>query len=188
MQRFSPATVYPEIGLFRHTPHFRVPVEEQPLTLDMVHTISALARKQHGAARYYCFPTASSTAEAIWVHPRGLGFNHKDLNLAHLFPNGCSSDAICVLPGTDLVLPVSWRIYIGNARYRSPLNECIKTKFDIDWPGNVVMVKRRRNSDALTKVSIGEEEFADVILELWLKEFIHVQNRLGLKLLFHSSV
>ncbi|KAJ7829048.1 hypothetical protein B0H13DRAFT_1536388, partial [Mycena leptocephala] len=65
----------------------------------------------------------------------------KDLNLPNVFPNGCTSVCVAVLPGTDHRLQQAWRIYIDTGRYPAPLNKCIRKKFDVDWPGNIVMVK-----------------------------------------------
>ncbi|KAJ7730778.1 hypothetical protein B0H16DRAFT_1733630 [Mycena metata] len=131
--------------------------------------------------------SAATSGEALWVVPRGEGFDYKDFEMPNVFPNGCISIYVPTLPGTDLELQAAWRIYIDSGRYAAPMNKCVKHKFNVDWPGNIVMAKHRRRSDHIAQVAYGEEDFADVVLALWLKEFVHVKNRLGVKLFFHSE-
>ncbi|KAJ7476312.1 hypothetical protein B0H11DRAFT_1727301, partial [Mycena galericulata] len=114
----------------------------------------------------YILATSSGEAEPMWVVPRGEGFDYKDFQLASVFPNGCTSVFVGFVPGTDMILPCAWRIYIDTGRYPAPMNICIKKKFGVDWPGNIVMAKHRRRSDHIAQVAYGEEDFADVILGL----------------------
>ncbi|KAJ6464315.1 hypothetical protein DFH09DRAFT_1346828 [Mycena vulgaris] len=166
-------------GLWRHAPFYKLPIREKPLSSGMIQSLSAYAKPKLGSKRFYTFPTSSQSAEAMWVSPRGNGYDYKDFDLRNVFPNGCISVHISILPGTDMALPSAWRVYIDNGRYPAPSNACIQHKFNVDWPGNIVLVKHRRRSDHIAQVAYGEEDYADVILGLWLKEFMHVNNALG---------
>ncbi|KAJ6507219.1 hypothetical protein C8R47DRAFT_1066100 [Mycena vitilis] len=149
--------------------------------------LNGLSDQKSGAKRYYLLPTSCSDSEPLWVVPRGLGFAWTDLDLPNVFPNGCHSMCIKLLPGTDLQLPTAWRIYMDTGRYAAPMNQSVKKKFGVDWAGNIVMAKHRRRSDRIAQVACGEEDFADVILSLWLREFMYVKDRLGARLHFGSS-
>ncbi|KAJ6579176.1 hypothetical protein DFH09DRAFT_1310527 [Mycena vulgaris] len=175
-------------GVWRSPPHFRVPVREKPLSRGMVSSLSANAKKKAGAKRFYVLATSSEEAEPMWVVHRGDSFDCKDFEFPNVFPNGCTSVSVTSVPGTDMVLQSPWRIYFDTGRYAAPLNQCVKRKFNVDWTGNILMIKHRRRSECIAQVSYGEEDFADVILGLWLKEFFHVKNRLGVKLHFKSSL
>ncbi|KAJ7197892.1 hypothetical protein C8J57DRAFT_1487631 [Mycena rebaudengoi] len=160
--------------VWRHAPFFEGPVSSRPLSRAMVKSLSSIYKKTSGAKRAYAFPTGADSPEPLWVVTRGTEYDHKDLELAHVFPNGCMSVWVGEVPGTEMRLPTAWRIYIESGRHSAPLNQCIKNKFGVEWPGNIVMIKHRRRSDHIAQVPGPEEDFADVILALWLKEFIQV--------------
>ncbi|KAJ7490411.1 hypothetical protein B0H11DRAFT_2229303 [Mycena galericulata] len=167
---------------------WRLPVEEKPLSLGVIKGLSASAKTAKGAKRFWSFPTSSDEPDALWVAPRSHGFSFKDFDLSHIFPNGCVSVCIQKVPGTDMDLPADWRIYIDSGRFVAPLNKCVKKKFGIDWPGNIVLVKHRRKSEEhIVNISCGEEDYAYVLLGLlssWLKQFIHVKQSMGVTLHF----
>ncbi|KAJ7603540.1 hypothetical protein DFH06DRAFT_938792, partial [Mycena polygramma] len=93
------------------------------------------------------YPCGSSTQEAIWLPPRGGDFDHLDLSLANITPNGCYSQRISRVPGTDVPLLTAWRVYFDTCKYYAPLNQCILKRFGIKWYGNVLMVKQRNGGD-----------------------------------------
>ncbi|KAJ7040614.1 hypothetical protein C8F04DRAFT_923479, partial [Mycena alexandri] len=96
------------------------------------------------------------------------GGDYLDLNLPLLFPNGCMSLRIPNVPGTNIPLPSGWRIYVESGRYPAPPNEAVMTRFNKRWNGNILMVKHRRNSDYVNYVTRKEDDFAHVILSLWV--------------------
>ncbi|KAJ7629948.1 hypothetical protein DFH06DRAFT_1005538, partial [Mycena polygramma] len=113
------------------------------------------------------YPTSSDSAEALFVTPQDPGFDFKSFELDHIFPNGYISVRINKAPGTTITLPSAWRIYMDSGRCAAPLNSCIKHKFGLDWAGNIVLIKHRRNnSDHIAQISTKEEDYADVILNL----------------------
>ncbi|KAJ7821151.1 hypothetical protein B0H13DRAFT_1660551, partial [Mycena leptocephala] len=112
------------------------------------------------------YPCGSSTQQDLWIPTRGGSFDHLDLFLANIFPNGCYSLRIARVPGTDVPLPTAWRVYFDTGRYRAPVNQCIWSRFNIKWAGNVVMVKHRRRSDHVAQVRREEDECADILLAL----------------------
>ncbi|KAJ7683372.1 hypothetical protein B0H17DRAFT_1205230 [Mycena rosella] len=180
-------------GVTRHGSYLRVaepflwrlPIREKPLSDGMVRGLSAAAKIRSGAKRFYVYTTSGTNGEGIWVAPRVHDLDFKDFDLSNVFPNGCISVVVNMVPGTNMPLPSTWRIYMDSGRYPAPLNASVQNKFGVEWPGNLVLGKHRRGSDVhIAHIAGGEEDFVEVILGLWLKQFIHVKSAMGAKLHF----
>ncbi|KAJ7186928.1 hypothetical protein C8R46DRAFT_1024898 [Mycena filopes] len=160
-----------------HECFFLEPIVEQPLNDQMVKAMSQAA----GSRRCWCYPSGSEKAMDIWLPNRGGTYSAVDLFLANLFPNGLYSLRIARLPGTNILLPTAWRIYFDTGRYMAPMNQCIWDLFKIKWHGNVILVKHRRGAATLVQVRPNEDEYADMLLALWLKQFLHVRDNLDVR-------
>ncbi|KAJ6501444.1 hypothetical protein C8R47DRAFT_970060, partial [Mycena vitilis] len=122
--------------------------------------------------RVCCFPSGSTTPEPLWLVGRGPGFKDADLELADVFPNGCYSVRIRKMPGTQYRFRDGWRIYFNTGRYSAPVNQCVWSRFEIEWRGNIVMVKHARRSNVILPVDEAEDLVADVVLaQLVIRSF-----------------
>lgn len=72
------------------------------------------------------------------------------------------------LPGTRFRLRKGWRVYFDTGRYSAPPNQCVSSKFDVEWKGNLVLVKHRRKSNVILPVLRSDGEVADLLLALWV--------------------
>ncbi|KAJ7135275.1 hypothetical protein C8R43DRAFT_1132808 [Mycena crocata] len=171
-------------GLEYHDRFYDGPVLQRPVTARMVETSSAMAKLVRGNRRFRCSPSASKKAVTLYAGNRGTGSGFLDLDLALFHPNGCYSMRISRIPGTRQPLPVAWRIYFDNGRYMAPINQRILKRFNVVWPGNIVMVKLRPGEDFIGHITPKEDHYADVLLGLWLREFGRVRAVLDVEIPF----
>ncbi|KAJ7783129.1 hypothetical protein B0H16DRAFT_1447302 [Mycena metata] len=150
-----------------------------PLVAEFVRQLSVALKNAVAAKRFLCFPSGSEGPMDINIPPRDGGNGALDLLLANFFPNGCFSHRIARAPGTNILLDTAWRIYFSNGKYFAPVNQSILAHFRILWRGNILIVKHRRGSDALVQVTHEDEEYAKVLLGMWLQEFIRVRSRIA---------
>ncbi|KAJ7018547.1 hypothetical protein C8F04DRAFT_1198877 [Mycena alexandri] len=146
-------------GLVEHDVFYDRIVVERPLVSGMVTIISDAGRQAWGNKRFYCFACGALYPQPVWLSPRLGTFDHLDLYLANLFPNGCYSIRVTRIPGTRIRLSTA----LANIFCHW---ECIMTRFGIEWDGNVLVVKHRFRSDLVVHVRREEDEYAEVLLGL----------------------
>ncbi|KAJ7495921.1 hypothetical protein B0H11DRAFT_2226915 [Mycena galericulata] len=170
------------VGSFRHEGYYDAPVHENPLTLRVVLALSAEAKKIAGSKRCSLFATGAKASETLWAIAREGGTKQLDLDLSGVFPQGCYSVRVSRVPATNVPLPSAWRIYFDTGRYPAPVNEAVMKRFGTKWTGNILLVKHRRKSNLLANVTAGEQDYADLVLSMWLREFASVRQRLNARI------
>ncbi|KAJ7436454.1 hypothetical protein B0H11DRAFT_1936658 [Mycena galericulata] len=176
------------IGSRKHDGYCAILIRDKPLTATVVKKLSATAKTARGARRAHLMATGATKPLGMWALARGPEFELVDLNLPAIFPRGCYSMRINRVPGTNAPLPTGWRIYFDTGRYPTHVNECVMKKFKMKWMGNILMVRHRRMSNHISHVRSGEEDFANLLLSLWLREFASVRERLQVDIPYAASL
>ncbi|KAJ6510111.1 hypothetical protein C8R47DRAFT_1208155 [Mycena vitilis] len=170
----------PVPNFIEHEGFFLEAVVERLVGGGMIDNISDVCRSAQGVKRYRCYACGCSMPQPIWLPIRGGSFRPLDLFLANLFPNGYCSLRISRVPGTDIPLPSAYRVYFASGKFLAPVNQCLMSRFNIKWAGNVLMVKHRQGVKCPAQVRREEDEYADILLALWLREFVYVRSLLGI--------
>lgn len=62
-------------------------------------------------------------------------------SVSQIFPGGAYSTRVIEYPGTNQRTAYHWRIFVSNHNYPPPVNKAIRTVFDCQWLGNIVVMK-----------------------------------------------
>lgn len=74
-------------------------------------------------------------------------FGAEDLEVAAWFPKGMDQHRISVVPGTTHQLMNQLVIFAAVTGTGGLLNQTLKTKFAMHWPGNVIVAKRAQKDN-----------------------------------------
>ncbi|KDR81281.1 hypothetical protein GALMADRAFT_136300 [Galerina marginata CBS 339.88] len=97
------------------------------------------------------------------------------LDVSRVFPNGAVSVRIACFPGTSLKLDSDWRIIVSKGLPNAPLNLALKSLFNKDWYGNLVITKYD-DSGNLEDLHPKDKDAAVPILKMWLDNFDNVRS------------
>ena len=72
---------------------------------------------------------------------------------------------VVTIPGTDFMLPNTWRIYVSNGVAESPPSQAADTLYGMRWMGNIVVAKYgRRDPTHFINVPHLEVDFANLLV------------------------